>query len=651
MDVHKLQKNQLTLPDKWTARPCARIFLSFCSFKLHLMPVRFPGFIKFYGPWKTGKKCKIGAVKQIWRIIVATKSLWRYYTAISTFTVLLAGLNLLMPFLTGRAIDQITRGSEADIGALVGIVVLIFLSDLGANLFGNISGYWGDKMAAQVQRILSVNYYQHILSLPQKYFDHELTGKIYNRLYRSVYQIASFMNVLSNNFLQFVFSTIFALVIVAIYSWQVALMFFALYPIFGYLTVKSSPKWRDFQHKKNEALDVSSGRFAEAINEIRVVKSFNQAPREIKFFRGYLNRFVDLTTPQSRYWHNWDTWRRLALNLIFLVIYLYIFVQAAHGSLSAGDAVALILYGMQIRIPLFTISFLVGQVQRATSDSREYFAAMDEKPEFADKPAAGPLKISQAAVEFEKVDFSYEAGEPVLVDINFKLAPGSKTALVGESGEGKTTIVNLLLRLYEVAGGKITIDGQNISDVTQFSLHESVGVVFQDPALFSGTIRENIGYANAKARDEQIISAAKAANAHEFIEKFEKGYDTEIGERGIKLSGGQKQRIAIARALLKDAPILVLDEATSSLDSRSEVLVQRALAHLMKNRTTLIIAHRLSTIANVDTVITLKNGRVDEIGSPKKLAKSGGIYDQLLKLQSEGTTKARDELEQFTIEE
>lgn len=588
-------------------------------------------------------------MKNIWRIILATKSLWRYYVAISAFTVLLAGLNLLMPFLTGRAIDQITRGSQADIGALIGIAVLIFLSDLGANLFGNISGYWGDKMAAQVQRILSIDYYKHILSLPQKYFDTELTGKIINRLSRSINQIANFMNILSNNFLQFIFSTIFALIIVAVYSWQVALLFFALYPIFGYLTVKSSPKWTDFQHKKNEALDISSGRFAEAINEIRVVKSLNQASRELKFFRGYLDHFVKLTTPQSRYWHGWDTWRRLALNFIFLGIYLYIFIQAAHGNMTAGDAVALILYGMQIRIPLFTISFLVGQTQRATADSREYFMAMNEKPEFGDKPGAKPLKISQAEIKFNDVNFGYEKSEPVLNNISFELAPGSKTALVGESGEGKTTITNLLLRLYEVDGGEVTIDGQKISDVTQASLHENIGVVFQDPALFSGTIKENISYANAKASDEQIEVAARAANAHEFIEKFDHGYDTEIGERGIKLSGGQKQRIAIARALLKDAPILVLDEATSSLDSRSEQLVQQALAHLMKNRTTLIIAHRLSTISHVDKIITLKNGRVDEIGTPAELAKSGGIYDKLLKLQSRGTSAAKEQMKHYKI--
>lgn len=588
-------------------------------------------------------------MKDILRIIRATKSLWRYYLAISLFTIVLAGLNLLQPLLTGRAIDEISKGGHANVSYLVWLAVILFITDLGANLLGNISGYWGDRMAVEVQRILSLDYYKHILSLPQHYFDTELTGKIINRLNRSIYQIANFMNILSNNFLQFIFSTIFALVIVAFYSWPVALLFLALYPVFILLTTASSPKWQRNQHKKNEALDISSGRFAEAINEIRAVKSFNQERHEIKFFRGYLDRYVKLTKPQSRYWHKWDAWRRLFLNGIFLGVYLYIFIQAAHGHMTAGDAVALILYGMQIRIPLFTISFLVGQTQRAMADSREYFIAMDEKPQLTDKPDAEVLKVGEGRVEFSDVNFAYEEGQPVLKNISFTLKPGSKTALVGESGEGKTTITNLLMRLYEANTGAITVDGQSISDVTQASLRDSIGVVFQEPTLFSGTIRENISYSDPSASNEKIIAAAKAANADEFISKFEKGYETEIGERGLKLSGGQKQRIAIARALLKDAPILVLDEATSSLDSKSEQLVQQALAHLMKNRTTLIIAHRLSTISHVDQIVTLREGQVDEIGSPAKLATSGGIYARLLKLQQGHTASTDKQLKQFEI--
>ena len=205
------------------------------------------------------------------------------------------------------------------------------------------------------------------------------------------------------------------------------------------------------------------------------------------------------------------------------------------------------------------------------------------------------------------------------------------------------------MRLYEPSRGTILIDDTDIADVTQHSLRDNIGVVFQEPALFSGTISENIAYARPDATEKDIVSAAKSANAHDFISKFEKSYDSQIGEKGLKLSGGQKQRIAIARAFLKNAPILILDEATSSLDSRSEISVQTALTKLMDNRTTLIIAHRLSTIEHVDKIITIKNGTVNEIGSPKELAKSGGIYDQLLKLQKGHTEDSKKKLKQFDI--
>jgi ATP-binding cassette subfamily B protein len=339
----------------------------------------------------------------------------------------------------------------------------------------------------------------------------------------------------------------------------------------------------------------------------------------------------------------------MALNLIFLAVFVYIFVETARGVYSIGTMVLLVQYALLIRIPIFTISFLVDQTQRAIANTKDYFEVMDEIPEIIDRPGATKLHMTNGEIAFDHVRFGYDHDSPVLQDIDFIIPADNRTALVGESGEGKTTLTNLLLRLYEVQDGQIRIDGQDINSVTQSSLREQIGVVFQEPALFSGTIRENISYARPKATENEIIAAAKAANAHEFIHKFDKGYDTEIGERGLKLSGGQKQRIAIARALLKDAPILILDEATSSLDSKSEHMVQEALERLMRKRTTLIIAHRLSTIQSVDQIITLKNGKVDEVGTPAGLAKSGGIYAQLLKLQQGHTEANKEKLKEYEI--
>lgn len=588
-------------------------------------------------------------MKHIFRILKTGHELWRSYLAIALLTTLLSVSTIIVPLLSGWAIDEMRKGTGANIKYAAMLAFGIFLLDLMQTIISNVNGYFGDQVSAKLQNILSKKYYQHLLSLPQTYFDNELSGKIINRLNRSIVQITNFIQMMSNNFLQFIFSTVLSLIIVAYYSWQVALMLLALYPIFTWMTIKSSSKWQAWQKDKNEQLDIASGRFAESISQVRVVKSFRQESREIGFFNKHMGNVLAINRPQSAYWHKQDIRRRLILNVIFFAVYLFIFVQGAKGVFTPGQAVALILYAMNIRIPIFTISFLVESTQRAVSDSRDYFETMNIEPEIKDMVGAQQLRVKEGAIEFSNVVFGYDVDRPVINNVTFAIKPNTKVALVGESGEGKTTLTNLLLRFYEPQSGSITIDKQDIGSVPQDSLRHNIGVVFQEPALFSGTIRENIAYSKNNATNNEVVAAAKSANAHEFIEKLEHGYDTQIGERGLKLSGGQKQRIAIARALLKNAPILVLDEATSSLDSKSEAMVQEALARLMKNRTTIIIAHRLSTIANVDLIVTLRGGSIDEVGAPKKLEKSGGIYAQLLSLQSNKTESSAKKLEKFDI--
>ncbi|HSX42592.1 MAG TPA: ABC transporter ATP-binding protein [Candidatus Saccharimonadales bacterium] len=591
-------------------------------------------------------------MKSIWRIMRFTGSLWRYYLGISVFTILVAGMSQVIPLLTKAAIDEIGKaaaGGHVDVTRVAVFAILIFAVDMGQNLFSNVGGYIGDMLSAKQQRLLSNRYYQHVMSLPQRYFDTELTGTIINRMNRGIGQIATYTQVLSNNFLQFLFSTVFTLIIVAYYSWVVALILLSLYPIYIWLTTLSNEKWQAYQKEINSDSDIASGRFAESVSQVRVVKSFVQEAFELRLFDALYRRIVRTTSPQSKHWHWHDVLRRTVLAVINFALYAFIFIQTARGRYSIGTMVLLIQYVQLIRIPLFSISFLVGQTQRAIANSRDYFAVMDEEPEIRDHTGAKPIRITKGAIVFSGVDFGYEPGTPVLQDVSFAIKSDSKLALVGESGQGKTTITSLLLRLYEVNSGAITIDGQNINDVQQASLRQNIAVVFQEPALFSGTIHENIAYGRPDASQEDVVAAAKAANAHEFISGFEKGYDSEIGERGLKLSGGQKQRIAIARALLKDAPILILDEATSSLDTKSERLVQQALERLMKGRTTLIIAHRLSTIQTVDTIVTLVGGKVGETGSPHELAASGGIYSQLLALQQTHSEAGKKKLQQFEM--
>ena len=585
----------------------------------------------------------------IFRIIKFAKKLWPYYTVISLLTIAVSLVNLIMPAVSGWAIDEIRKGNTADMHKLIFFAVLILIADVLFNILNNVNGYFGDQVNVKLNHYLSYRYYEHLLKLDQNFFDTELSGKIVNRLNRSVIQISNFINAVSNNFLQFLFSTIFSLAIVFFYSWQVGLMLLTIYPIYIWFTFRSSQKWQSYQKKKNKYSDIASGRFIESISQIKVVKSFVQESRELKFLDTYLKKVITTNKPQSIYWHKRDTIRRFVLNFIFFLVYLYIFYQGAHGLITPGATVALILYSIQIRMPIFTISFLVDSTQKAIADSKDFFEIMEKKP-IQDNSNLLKLEISDGEVFFDKVAFGYD-DKKVLKDIDFVIKPKTKIALVGESGVGKTTITNLLMKLYAPTKGAILIDGQDISEYDQQSVRNNIGVVFQDPSLFSGTISENIAYANPKADKKDIIAASKAANADEFIKEFAEGYESQIGEHGIKLSGGQKQRIAIARALLKNPKILILDEATSSLDSKSEILVQRALKELMKDRTTIIIAHRLSTIANVDQIITIKDGNVDEIGTPKQLAKSGGIYSQLLELQEGKVEEKEEKLKLYDINE
>jgi ATP-binding cassette subfamily B protein len=580
-------------------------------------------------------------MKEIIRILRVGSSLWRSYILVSVLTVFISLLTILQPLLSGWAIDEIGKGTNADIRYAAMLAVGIFLLDLGQNLFSNWGGYIGDQIAVKLNKILSERYFAHLMQLPQKYFDQELSGKIISRLNRSIVQIVNFIQMMTNNFLQFIFSTIFSLIIVFTISWQVGIMLFTLYPIFVWMTIRSSGTWQSYQTKKNENIDIASGRFAEAISQVKVVKSYQQEKRELSFFSKHFGKLVSLTRPQSAYWHKQDVKRRLVLNFIFLGVYGFIFIRGAQGAFTPGQAVTLILYAMSIRIPIFTISFLVENTQRAVSDSRDYFKVMEEIPESGDSNS--PIAVNKGNIVFQNVLFGYDKNKKVINDVSFEIKAGQKIALVGESGEGKTTLTNLLLRLYDPSEGSISIDNQNITEHSRSSLRDQIAIVFQEPNLFSGTIKENISYSDSKASVSSIKKSAKAANADEFIKDLEKTYDTEIGEKGLKLSGGQKQRIAIARAIQKNAPILILDEATSSLDSKSELLVQEALEHLMKNRTTIIIAHRLSTIQNVDVIIALKGGRVVEIGSPKDLAKTDGIYAQLLRVQTARSAEDRQE--------
>ncbi len=586
------------------------------------------------------------------RTLQYAKHLWPYYLGVTIASTFVALTGVAIPFILSSATNlmvTVIQGGRADVTGAMWLAVALFGFDIANTVIRNIGGYLGDIMSVKLKAQLSTRYYEHLLALPQSYYDGELSGTIINRLNRAITEVSNFLNMFANNFFQMILTTVITLVIVWFYSWQLAFLVLIMYPLFLWLTAITSKKWQKLQNAKNLETDIASGRFAEVVTQIKVVKSYVQEKLEHRHFRVRYHKTIELTREQSNYWHRMDVARGLVLAVVFLAIFMYIFIQTVEKHFTIGEMVLLITLVNALRVPIFNMSFIVDQFQRAVTGSKDYVTAMELQPDIQDKPGAENLKVSHGAVTYSDIGFSYSKKNSLLKNISFTIAPGQKVALVGESGEGKTTLSSLLMRLYEPQTGSITIDDVDISTVTQRSLREQIATVFQDPALFSGTIRENIAYAHPRASHEDIVAAAKAANAHDFIEKLDNGYDSEIGERGIKLSGGQKQRIAIARAILKNAPILILDEATSSLDSRAEHLVQQALDRLMKGRTTLIIAHRLSTIAHVDMIVTLKKGTIDEVGTPHDLALTDGIYAQLLQLQMGDTKAAEKKLKSFEI--
>ncbi len=590
------------------------------------------------------------------RIFRFTAKLSRYYVAVAIASVLVAAANIAIPFVIGQATDQAvgaisgTVPTAAAIHTVILLAVAFFVLETASVIVSSIGGYYGDIMSQKMRSILSVRYFDKLLTLPQTYFDNELTGTITSRLNRSIMEVTNFVKSFANNFFATLLTVAAVLVISLIYSPVLALLLAIIFPVYTWLTALTSRRWQRLEGVKNVDIDTAGGRFNEVISQMRVVKSFTQEHRELVRFRKRYTHAERVTEDQSRHWHWMDFIRRIFMALIFLGIYAVIFVQTVRGAFSVGEMVLLIQLMNMARQPVQSMSYIVDTAQHAVAGSQDYFSVMALEPAPRPRVTSAPVKSdADVAIHFENVTFGYGDDEPVLHNISFDVATGERVALVSESGGGKTTITSLLLGFYPPTSGQIEIFGRDINTLSLERLRGEIGVVFQDASLFSGTIRENISYARPDATDEEIRHAVRRANADHFIRHFKDGYNTVIGERGLKLSGGQKQRISVARATLKDADILILDEATSALDTKAERQVQAGLDKLMEGRTSLIIAHRLSTIATVDRIITLRDGHIDEVGTPEELAHSGGIYAELLALQNEGSRAAKKRLRGYEI--
>lgn len=555
-----------------------------------------------------------------------------------------AVINQAFPITLKFVVDELTQEvseKSGDYNRLIIYFGLILAITLTGELLNSISQRLGDFISSRLGRFLTEKYYRKVFTLPQKHFDGETSGKMINQLSRGIMSIQDFVGTSTNFILPAILQAIFGIAVLWYFDRTVALLAFAVFPVYIGISAYSTKRWGKIQKEKNIHEDTARGRIQEAIANIKLVKTYNTQSREWSFVSHEYSTINNLYDRQSTEYHVLNFLRGTGLNVAFLLILYIVFRNTFLGVLSLGEMVLIIQLMNQLRWPLYGMSYILEQIQRAEADSKAFFEVLNLK-ETEPFRASSPTRLTRnPEIVFDNVSFSYDGDKSsvILKDITLKFDKNETVALVGHSGAGKTTLINLILKLYLPTDGDIFLSGKNYKKTDHSWIRNHIALVFQDNELFSSTIRENVAYGKKGATEKEIISALKKANALEFVSKFEEGLDAQIGERGVKLSGGQKQRIQIARAILLDKPILILDEATSSLDSKSEKLVQEALDTLMKNRLVIIIAHRFSTIQNVDRIVVLDQGTIVDSGAPGKLARKAGVYSELLQYQIEGNKK------------
>lgn len=486
----------------------------------------------------------------------------------------------------------------------------------------------GQKMIFNLRNEL----YNKLVHFPLSFFSERKAGDIISRGTNDMTMISYSVNSMAEAVQAFATVMVF-LVMMFIKSWQLTLLAIFVFPPTMYIINRFGKRIKKASVRIQSKLADISSYFARTISGIKIIKSFASEDWEKSHFSQENKAQYSVSMKRVKINAYQLPLIELISTLGIVTVFWFGFWQVITGKLSTGWFIGFIAMVGLVYKPIKTITTFNTSLQQAYASAERIFEILDVQPEVYDSPSAISLKRINGNVEFRDVTFWYESGKPVLNHINLKVKAGESIAIVGPSGAGKTTLVNLIMRFYDVKEGEITIDGYPISRISLKSLRSQIGLVPQETILFSGTIKENIAYGRFSATDEEIIQSAKSANIHDFIMQLPKGYNTHIGERGMQLSGGQRQRISIARAILKDPRILILDEATSSLDTESEMLIQDALANLMKGRTTFIIAHRLSTVMNSDRIVVLNNGEIVESGTHNQLLAMDGLYRKLCSTQ------------------